>query len=55
MNEILSFFQDMINLSLSNQRPVGLSGFKHMQNPRPAIVKHRKKEELNISALLRKR
>jgi len=54
MNEILSFFQDMVTSNLTNQKPVGLSGFRHPQKPKPMPKRHHKKEEMKISDLLRR-
>ena len=54
MNEILNFFQDMITSNLTNQKPVGLSCFKHVPKTKPAIKKHNKKEEMSLSELLRR-
>ena len=54
MNEILSFFQDMITSNLTNKKPVGLSDFKHVSAPKTSLKKHKKKEEMNISDLLRR-
>ena len=54
MNEILSFFQDMVTSDLTSQKLVGLSGFKHLQKPKQIHKKNNKKEEIKISDLLRR-
>ena len=55
MNEILSFFQDMVTSNLTNQKPVGLSEFRHPEKQKAIPKKHHKKEEIKISDLLRRR
>ena len=54
MNEILNFFQEIVTSNLTNQKPIGLSGFKNVKNIKPAPKKHYKKEEISLSELLRK-
>ena len=54
MNGILSFFQDIIYSNFTNQKPVGLSGFKHINNTKIVSRKRHKKEEMSISELLRR-
>ena len=54
MNEILSFFQDMVSSSLTNQKPVGLSSFNHIPKQKPDTKRLHKKEEIKLSDLMRR-
>ena len=53
MNEVLSFFQDVLSGNQNNSKPVGLTGFKDPAQ-KVAIKKSSQKSELRLSDLMRK-